>query len=196
MRRGTLVFLLTGVIFAGCADEQRADSGHVAPTDTTPETAPPSTDEAASIISDSQSFGDYQFTYAAWSFPLDRPLTNETQLAMAGDLADQGWIELRDDQVVLTEKARQDRRFLERPNGSLDIVPLARKELTEVVSVEPGPRGEVIARFRWKWIPNEVGDAFRSGPPRKRFDAEHEAVATLRSSGDSWEVWSVKDEGG
>lgn len=157
------------------------------------QTPPPAPAAAKELIAASQPFGDFQFTYSSWTFPLDREVTHEAQLAMARDLEKEGWLRLRDGRVELTEKARQDKRFLNRSNVSVDIVPLARKEITEVSSVEPAEDG-ARAIVRWRWIPNEIGAAFTSGPAKERFDQEQISEVILReSSPGSWEVWSVRD---
>lgn len=158
----------------------------------TPAAPPPTPAEAQELIARSQAFGDHQFTYAAWTFRTDTPLTHETTLAMAKDLENADWIRLNENRVELTDKSRGDKRFLLRPNGTLDIVPLARKELIEVTSVTPTDEG-ATATIRWRWVPNEVGSSFTSGPVKERFDAEQRSEVTLQSNAaGEWEVWGVE----
>lgn len=144
------------------------------------------------MIARSQPFGDHEFTYASWTFRTDTPVTHETTVAMARDLEKAGWIRLNGNMVELTDKSRADKRFLLRPNGTLDIVPLARKELIEVTSVTPTEDGATAA-IRWRWVPNEVGASFTAGPVKERFDAEQQATVTLTPGPDGeWEVWGVQ----
>ncbi len=80
-----------------------------------------------------------------------------------------------------------------RPNGFVDIVPIAKKELTEVSSINPQPDGNLKANLCWQWIPNEVGSAFKSGLVRERIEAMHCAIADLQPAADGgWEVLLVE----
>jgi hypothetical protein len=96
---------------------------------------------------------------------------------------------------VLETKAQSDRRWLVRPNGFVDIVPIAKKSLTDVTGVSPQPDGNMKAKLCWQWIPNEIGSAFKSGLVRERFDAAHCAVALLQpAEGGGWEVLLVEPD--
>ena len=84
--------------------------------------------------------------------------------------------------VVLTPKARNDKRWLVRANGVVDIVPLARKELIDVTAVH----GDKVD-FTWHWIPNEIGKVlalYDQSPQR--------ATATLLPMGSNWTVLRIE----
>ncbi|HKO56705.1 MAG TPA: hypothetical protein VJ276_12580, partial [Thermoanaerobaculia bacterium] len=73
-----------------------------------------------------------------------------------------------------------DKRFLVRQNGTLDVVPLARKELIAVQAVN----GDKVA-FTWRWVPNDVGKALQ-------FDeTEQRATAELYWDGEKWAVLKI-----
>ncbi|HUP65423.1 MAG TPA: hypothetical protein VM557_09095 [Thermoanaerobaculia bacterium] len=158
--------------------------------------APPSSDQARALIADSAAFGDFEFsTGSSFSLPLDTTQFNEPARAGARDLEKGGWIRIQSGSVVLA-KGEGDPRFLVRPNGFLDVVPLAKKELLEVEAVRPTDQG-VEVDFTWRWIPNEVGASFTSGGVKERFDATHAATAKLQDFGAEWDVLlveRVKDE--
>ena len=89
--------------------------------------------------------------------------------------------------VVLTGKSKSDKRFLVRPNGILDIVPLAKKELGEVTAVRMNDDGTAAADFTWTWVPNEVGRTFAD-----RYAGTQQATATLIHDGTSWSILGIK----
>lgn len=153
---------------------------------------PPSIDEAARIVSGSAEFSDYQFTRAAFTLPVKEsamtPEVRETSRA----LAKAGWIGIDGDgNVVLTGKAKSDKRFLLRQNGFLDIVPMAKKEFIGVQAVHLNPEGEPLVDFRWKWLPNEIG-ALTAG----RYSGEQLAIATLLWDGSQWTVLRISPKQG
>ncbi len=155
--------------------------------------APPSIDQARTIIEGSPEFSEYQFTNAGYSLPMMKSAMNEPALAAAKDLSAAKWIGFDGDgRVVLTGKASSDKRFLVRPNGFLDIVPLAKKEMLEVTDVTRGADGAPLVGFRWRWLPNETGRAFRSGPVHERFATEQRARATLMHDGNDWTVLRIE----
>ena len=194
-RHATIVLSALLVVACGGSEPPQVDDSTASATVTS--NAPlPSPAEAAELITASQPFGDYHFTYSSWTFPLDRPVTHETQLVLARELEKGGWLTVEDGRIALTDKGRSDKRFLERPNGSLDIVPLAKKEIIEVSAIERSDDG-ARALVRWRWVPNEVGEAFTAGSIRERFASEHLATVTLtESSQGAWEVWSVTEASG
>ena len=150
---------------------------------------PPSADAARKIIQASMEFGEYEFTEAAYSLPVAGSMMNEPQRAAARDLAGAGWLALeKTGDATLTEKARNDKRFLVRPNGILDIVPLAKKEMGTVAAVRANADGSVSADFTWRWIPNEVATAFL----REKFEGTHEATATLMHNGTEWIMLKIE----
>ncbi|MGZ7042067.1 MAG: hypothetical protein ACXVH7_09785, partial [Thermoanaerobaculia bacterium] len=147
--------------------------------------------EAKQIIGSSPDFSDYEFTNAAFTLPMLRSSMTPPVASAANDLVRAGWIDIPGNTVVLTAKSKSDRRFIVRPNGFLDIVPIAKKELGEVTNVRPNVDGSVAADFDWRWSPNEVGSAFRSGPVKERFDAQQSATATLIHGNDGWSVLRI-----
>ena len=107
--------------------------------------------------------------------------------AFSRALAKAGWIGIDGDgHVVLTEKAKKDRRFLLRPNGFLDIVPLAKKEFIGVEAVHVNPEGQPLVDFRWKWVANEIGALAGD-----RYSGEQLAIATLLWDGSQWSVLRI-----
>jgi hypothetical protein len=149
--------------------------------------APPAADAAKTLIASSPEFSEYEFTNAAATLPLQRSAMNAPAQQLAADLKSAGWIRFDDSgAVVLTEKARKDRRILVRPNGFMDLVPLARKELTTVTAV----RGTNID-FDWRWIPNDLGAAIKSGAVHDRYAAPQHATATLIHDGTAWAVQRI-----
>ena len=153
-----------------------------------PGATPPSADDARTIIQASPEFGEFQFTDAAYSLPVAGSAMNEPARAAARDLRKAGWISLDGaGDVMLNDKSRADKRFLLRPNGILDIVPLAKKEMGTVLGVRPNEDGTVAADFTWRWIANEVGSAFL----RQQYEGTREATATLRHDGTEWRVSTI-----
>jgi len=149
---------------------------------------PPSADDARKIIQSSMEFGEFQFTEAAYSMPVAHAAMNDPAKAAARDLARAGWVSVDSaGDVALTDKARVDKRFILRPNGILDIVPLAKKEMGTVEAVRANPDGTASADFTWRWIANEVGSAFL----RNKFEGTHHATATLFREGGEWKVLKI-----
>ncbi|MHB0969750.1 MAG: hypothetical protein ACYC7A_16190 [Thermoanaerobaculia bacterium] len=198
MRASTSIILLSALILAGCggasespgpATETAAAPASAAP----PSVALPSAADAAKIIGDSAEWSDYQFTYSSWSFQLGTPIAHPTTRQLAEDLATAGWLRVTPDGMIeLTAKAKSDKRFLVRSNNSLDIVPMAKKELVGVTSVDANSDGTARADVRWKWVANEVGSSFRSGFIKERYDAPQVAIATLEPAESGWKVRSVE----
>lgn len=145
------------------------------------------------MIAGSAELGDYEFTNAAVSIPVSGASMSEPTRAMAKELSQAKWIALDGEgNVLLTDRSRNDKRFLLRANGILDIVPLAKKEMGEVTDVRANPDGTAVADFTWRWIANEVGSVFRSGMVHDRYAAGHQAKATLIWDGTTWSVLSVE----
>jgi hypothetical protein len=155
--------------------------------------APPSAAEAQTILESSQEWSEYQFTNAAYTLPLKRDAMNDPAKQAATDLANAGWIRLGGSEVELTAKAKGDKRFLLRPNGYVDLVPIAKKEFGSVERVQANADGSATAAFSWKWVPNEVGRAFQSGIVHDRLIAPQRATATLIHDGKSWTVLRIEE---
>ena len=148
----------------------------------------PSVEEARTLIASSSDFSEYEFTNASYSLPMQRSMMNEPAQKAADDLRRAGWIGFDGEgNVTLTAKAKGDKRWLVRQNGFVDIVPLAKKELTSFSAVREDPEG-AAADFDWKWIPNEIGDAFQ----KERYAAPQKATATLIHDGTSWTILRIR----
>ncbi len=183
MRRLFVIALL----LAACGQEQPATTT-TTQTTAPPQMQPPSADDARKIIQSSMEFGEFQFTDAAYSLPVSHSTMNDPQKAAARDLQTAGWIHLDGaGDVMLSDKARTDKRFLLRPNGILDIVPLAKKEMGEVQAVRANPDATASADFTWHWIANEVGGAFL----RNQFEGTRNATATLLVENGEWKVLKI-----
>ncbi len=185
MRRILIALLLTA-----CAAEQPV-------TDTTatvakqPRPAAPSAADAKTLIANAPEFSEFEFTNAGWTTPVSGVSMSTPVRDEARQLAEAGWIALdRTGDVMLADKSRNDKRFLLRPNGILDVVPLAKKEIGDVVAVRDR-EGEVTVDFTWRWIPNEVGAAFKTGAVHDRFAAPQQATATLLHDGTGWGVLRI-----
>lgn len=155
--------------------------------------APPTAAAAKDAIANSSEFSEYQFTNAAYTLPLKRSAMNEPARNAAQELESAKWIRFGGDDVLLTEKASSDKRFLVRPNGYVDLVPIAKKEFGVVTGVRSNPDGTVSADFEWRWIPNELGQSFRSGLVRERFDTAQHASAKLMWDGKTWAVLRIDE---
>jgi hypothetical protein len=178
-------------ILAACSKES--------PTTTTsgsasqkPTIKPPDAQQARAIIEKSAELAQHEFTNAAVSLPVAGSSMNEPTRNTAKQLAAAGWIAMETTgDLMLTDKSRSDKRFLLRENGLLDIVPLAKKEMGAVTAVRQNPDGTVNADFTWRWLPNDVGAAFTSGPIHDRFAATHNATANLMWNGTEWTIITV-----
>jgi hypothetical protein len=160
----------------------KSETPAVTKTAPPPPPAPPTKEQARELVAGSADFGEFEFTNAAVTLPMKKPAMNEPAQQLAKDLRAGGWIGFSGDDVVLTPKAKGDKRFLVRPNGFVDVVPLAKKEFGEVVAV----RGEDVD-FTWKWIRNDIGAAIH-----KPDDAIQRATATLIHDGTSWSVLRIR----
>jgi hypothetical protein len=198
MRVFASIIFLSALILTGCggaAESPGPATGTAVATDPaeSPSVALPAAADAAKIIGDSAEWSDYQFTYSSWSFQLGTPIAHPTTRQLAEDLAAVGWLRVTPDGMIeLTEKAKSDKRFLVRSNNSLDIVPMAKKELVGVTTVTANPDGTARVDVQWKWVANEVGSSFRSGFIKERYDAPQVAIATLEPAGSGWKVRSVE----
>jgi hypothetical protein len=179
------------LLLAACSNESAP------PTTTAAEKAPatppaPDAQQAKALIEASPALAEHEFTNAAVSLPVSGAVMSEPLRVQAKQLAAAGWIAFDPaGDIMLSDKSRDDKRFLLRPNGILDIVPLAKKQMGDVTAVRPNPDGTVAADFSWKWLPNEVGSAFTSGVMYDRFAATHDATATFMWDGTAWTVLKV-----
>jgi hypothetical protein len=158
------------------------------PTETSaPKPSAPSPDDARQLISTSADFGDLEFTNAAYTLPTARAMMNAPAKNAAKALQRDGWISMSGNGLVLTSKAENDRRFLLRPNGSLDVVPLAKKEMGAVSAVRMNADGTADADFTWRWQPNELGTLLAPD----RFSGDQRATATLLWDGSRWTMLKI-----
>ncbi|HYH09873.1 MAG TPA: hypothetical protein VEK11_22685 [Thermoanaerobaculia bacterium] len=157
-------------------------------------TAPPTADQARALIEKSGEFSQHEFTFASVSMPVSGAAMNEATRATARQLVDAGWLSLDPgtNDIMLTEKSRGDKRFILRENGLLDVVPLAKKEMGTVEAVRKNPDGTLTVDFNWKWLPNEVGQSFKTGAVHDRFAATQNAKANLMWNGTEWVMLSVE----
>jgi hypothetical protein len=154
---------------------------------------PPNAAQARELIANSAELGEFEFTNASFTLPVSGAAMNEPARVSAKELAAAGWLSIDPTgDIALTDKSRADKRFLLRPNGLLDIVPLAKKEMGDVTAVRAQPDGTAVADFTWKWIPNEVGNAFKTGLVHDRFATQQDGKATLIWDGTSWSVLKIE----
>jgi hypothetical protein len=189
MRVALSLLLLLSLAACGTS-ETPADSTATAGAEPAAVAAPPTADEAKTLIAGSAAFGDYQFsTGSSFSLPVQESMMNAPARAGAKDLEKAGWIRVRNGRVELA-KGEGDRRFLVREGGFIDIVPLAKKEFLEVQEVRT-EGDKVMVDFTWRWIANEVGESFTEGLVKERFESTHAATAELRDYGSGWEVYMI-----
>ena len=187
--RNALIALL---LLAACAPEQATTDSSTTTAPAKPRAAAPTPQEARTLLENAPEFGEYEFTSAGWTTPVSAASMSEPVRAEARQLAAAGWIALDGaGDVALTNTSRDDKRFLLRQNGILDVVPLAKKEFGEVRAVRDR-EGEVTVDFSWRWIPNEVGQAFKTGPTAERYAAPKEATAELAHDGTKWIVVQIR----
>jgi hypothetical protein len=182
-----VVLSMMVMLLVACGSPEPPATTSTAPA-AAPKAAPPNAQDAKQVIASSPEFSDYQFTNAAFTIPMKRSAMTGPTANSAHDLVQAGWIDIPSDNVALTPKSLHDKRFLVRPNGFLDIVPIAKKEMGDVTAVRPNADNTVSADFNWRWIPNEVGQSFKSGPVRERFDAEQHATAVINHDSSGWSV--------
>jgi hypothetical protein len=176
-------------LLAACSAERPATTTTTAAAK---KVAPPSVAEAREVIANSAELGDFEFTNAAFTTPVDIAAASEPVRASAKELAEAGWISLGGGKVALTDKSRNDKRFLLRANGILDIVPLAKKEMGDVTAVNANADGTASANFTWHWVANEVGTAFKTGVLHERYNASRTSKAMLIWDGTSWSVLKIE----
>ena len=178
-------FLALALLVAACSAETPAPP----PAPEKPKTPPPpSAADARERIADAGAFGEFEFTNAGYSLPMEKSMRHAAANEVAAKLAKAKWIALdRSGKVSLTSKSSSDKRFLVRANGILDIVPLAKKEMGEVTAVRANPDGTASADFTWTWIPNEIGALLAD-----RYAGTQKSTATLMWDGTDWTVLSVR----
>ena len=191
------ILLLLIVSLGACSSDEPAATNTTTSSESAAaaaSTAPPTAEQARAMIEKSSEFSQHEFTFASVSMPASGAAMNANSRDLAKQLAAGGWLSIDpgSNDVMLTEKSRGDKRFILRENGLLDIVPLARKELGTVEAVRKNPDGTVTVDFNWKWLPNEVGQSFKTGAVHDRFAAPQNAKATLMWNGTEWVMLSVE----
>lgn len=192
MKRICAVALLLLAACGGSDEQPIADQSTAATKGATPP-PPPSAQQAREMIASSAEFGEYEFTNAGFTTPTSGAMMSEPVRQSVRELAAAGWLAIDGaGDVALTDKSRNDKRFLLRQNGLLDIVPLAKKEMGDVTGVRASPDGTAVVDFTWRWIANEVGTAFKTGLVADRFAAQQDGRATLIWDGTSWSVLKIE----
>jgi hypothetical protein len=183
------IFIVTLLLLTACGGSEApvAEQSKPAPP------KPPSTPEAREMIASSAELGEYEFTNAGFTTPVSGATMSEPVRQSVKELVAAGWLDLDPaGNVALTDKSRNDKRFLLRPNGLLDIVPLAKKEMGDVTSVRANDDGTARVDFTWRWIANEVGSSFKTGLVADRFAAPQDGAATLIWDGTTWSVLKIE----
>ena len=183
--------LILALLLAACAaEEPTADSSTTVAQKQRP--AAPSPAEARTLLEHAPELGEYQFTDAGWTAPVSGAAMSEPVRAEAKELAAAGWIGIDSTgDIALNDKSRNDQRFLLRANGILDVVPLAKKQFGDVQAVRDRD-GVVTVDFTWRWIANEVGQAFKTGVTADRFASPKEATAELVHDGTKWTIVQIR----
>jgi hypothetical protein len=176
---------------AACSNEQPAATATAEAAKPKAVQTPPTTQQAREIIEKSAELSEHRFTSAGWTAPMTVSMMSAPVRDEAKQLEAAGWIKLGKE-IELTEKTGGDKRFNVRLNGLIDIVPIAKKEMGDVASVTPNSDGTLSAPFQWKWVPNEVGAAFQSGPTHDRLAAPQESKATFLWDGEAWTVLKIE----
>jgi hypothetical protein len=179
------------ILLAACGGEAPPATNATGAEPKKAQTPPPPIAQVREMIASSAELGEFEFTNAAFTTPVDTKLASEPVRASAKELAEAGWISIDDGQVALTAKSRGDKRFLMRANGILDVVPLAKKEMGEVTAVHANADGTATADFTWRWTANEVGSAFKSGALHERYATPRTSKATLIWDGSTWSVLKI-----
>jgi hypothetical protein len=186
------LLLLCAALSLACSTPEESTKQTAAAATAT--TAPSLTPESArQLLESSPEWSDYQFTYASWSVPLRAREMNDAHRRTVQELREAGWLAVDGDgNAVLTEKAKNNKRFLVRSNASLDIVPLAKKEIVAVSAPQPQPDGNTQVTIDWRWVPNEIGSVLKSGLVAQVFASPHRAKATLMPSDGGWTVLMIE----
>jgi hypothetical protein len=193
MKRALAVALLVLLAACGGSDEKPIADQTTSTAAAPKAPMPPSAEQARDLIANSADFGDYEFTNAGFTTPTSGATMSEPVRQSVKELAAAGWLALDPaGDVALTDKSRSDKRFLLRPNGLLDIIPLAKKEMGGVTAVRGNPDRTVTVDFTWRWIANEVGSAFKTGLVHDRFAAPQDGKATLMWDGTNWTILKIE----
>ncbi|MDX1582200.1 MAG: hypothetical protein R3338_01245 [Thermoanaerobaculia bacterium] len=153
----------------------------------------PTREEAAEIIQKSPDYSDFRFTSVTLSIPMKEEGMHEQMRKYVDELEQAGWLRVDSTgTVVLSDMARSDNRWVERPSGYTDIAPLAKKEFVEVTSVERVDGDTVKVDFVYRWIPLQAGRAIESGLLYETMHSDHYATATLENYGGGWQLFIIR----
>jgi len=193
MKRNATILLTLSFFLTACGGSETPSAPPTVETKQATLVAPPSPETAAETIANAPEFSEYKFTRAAYSLPMPGSMLKGPALEAAQDLEKTGWILLDPaGNIVIAGKSVNDKRFIVRDNGSLDIVPLARKEFVSVEATGHDDEGDVTIDFTWRWVPNEVAQAFERGRIATRFEGEQRARATIYPAKDgSWKIMRI-----
>jgi hypothetical protein len=186
--------LLACVLLAAVACSKEAPPPTTTAAEAQPKSGPaPAAQQARDLIANAPEFGEHEFTNAAVSIPVSGAVMSEPLRQTAKQLAAAGWLAFDGaGDIMLTDKSRNDKRFILRPNGVLDVVPLAKKQMGGVTAVRTNADGSATADFTWRWIPNDVGNALTSGVEHDRYAATQNATATLMWNGTNWTLIKIE----
>lgn len=180
--------IVIAILATACGGGEKHATTAVAPArPPAPHRACPSATDAQGIVEASSDFGELDFTQAAVTIPMKKSAMNAPQLANAKRLATAGWLKFDGDEVVLS-KGKSDPRFNVRPNGFIDVVPIAKKKLISASNVRPTSDG-CDTDIQWAWVPTEVGAAFKE---TDLFAPTHHGTATLMWDGANWTMLRLK----
>ena len=183
------IFILALLLLAACGGSNEEPIADTTTTAAPAPQPPPTKEQARDLIANSPDFGEYEFTNAGFTTPTSGATMSEPVRQSVKELAAAGWLAVDGaGNVALTDKSRNDKRFLLRSNGLLDIIPLAKKEMGDVTAVRANPDNTVVVDFTWRWIANEVGQAFKTGLIADRYAAQQDGRATLMWDGSGWMI--------
>lgn len=194
IRLSTLVAFCCAILLSGCGGETAENPTDAENQAATQSAAPPTKEEAAQIIQKAPEYSDFRFTSVTLSLPMKEERMHEQMKKYAEDLERAGWIRVDSTgTVVLSDKARQDNKWVERSNGFTDIAPLARKEFVEVRSIEQ-ENDRVKVDFTYRWNANAAGAALQSGLLHETINSPQYATATLENYGDGWQLYIIRTD--
>jgi hypothetical protein len=189
----TMLVTLCLLFLPACGGSETPSTPPAVETEQAKVVAPPSQESAADTIASAPEFSEYKFTRAAYSLPMQGSMLKGPALEAAQDLEKAGWILLDPaGNILIAGKSVGDKRFIVRDNGSLDVVPLARKEFVSVDATGHDDEGDVTIDFTWRWVPNEVAQAFERGKIATRFEGDQKARATIYPAKDgTWKIMRI-----
>ncbi len=194
IRWSPFIALFCALLLFGCGGETAGNAAGTEEENGAQAVTPPTKEEAAKVIQKAPEYSDFRFTSVTLSLPMKEEQMHEQMKKYAEDLERAGWIRIDSTgTVVLSDKARQDNKWVERSNGFTDIAPLARKEFVEVRSIEQ-VEDRVNVDFTYQWIANSTGAALQSGLLHETLNSPQYATATLENYGDGWQLYIIRTD--